>query len=199
MDAILNFDWAVFQWIENYLWNPILDVFMTAVTYLGEGGIFWIAIGVSLLFSKRHRIVGFAVLAALLVHISINDLILKNIICRPRPFDLEAWKGIFNYPDLVSRPSSFSFPSGHSSSAFACATALTMTKKKSIYIPAFILAALIAFSRIYVHVHYCTDVIAGTLIGIIYGIIAILIVRALAPVVTKKYNEIKLKRSKKNA
>lgn len=199
MEAVLNFDWAVFEWVENYLWNPVLDVIMTFLTYLGEGGVFWIAAGLCLTFTKKFRLAGIAVLTALVVHMAVNDMLLKNLFCRPRPFNLEAWKGVFVYPDLVSRPSSFSFPSGHSSSAFACATAITMTKKKSLYILAFVLAALIAFSRIYVHVHYCTDVMAGIVAGIIYGILAILIVRALAPVVTKKYQKIKSKRSKKNA
>ncbi len=199
MDAILNFDWAVFKWVEAYVWNPVLDIIMPFLTYLGEGGAFWIALGVCLIISKKYRIAGIAVLAALAIHLVFNDLLLKNLFCRPRPFNFEPWKGIFVYPNLIKRPSSLSFPSGHASSAFACATAITMTKKKSIYIPALVLAALISFSRLYLHVHYCTDVIAGIVVGIIYGILAIFIVKALAPVVTEKYKKNKSKRSHKNA
>ncbi len=199
MEAILNFDWKVFEWVENCLWNPVLDVVMTIITYLGEGGAVWIAVGVILLLTKKYRTVGVAVIAALFVHLLVNDFLLKNIIERPRPFDLEAWEGVFKYPELVSKPSSYSFPSGHSSSAFASATALIMSKKKGIYIPALAFAAVMAFSRVYIHVHYFSDIVAGATAGILYGIIAIFIVNLFKPVVLKAYDKIKLKRSKKDA
>ncbi|HZK39111.1 MAG TPA: phosphatase PAP2 family protein [Clostridia bacterium] len=196
MQHILDFDWAIFQFVEKYLWSPFLDVLMPFITRLGDGGIIWILLAVVLLFFKKYRKFGFMMITGLLLSLLINDNILKPLISRPRPFELEAWKGIFHYPELIPRPDSLSFPSGHTSSSFAAAVVLIFTGKKGVYIPPLILAFLIAFSRIYVHVHYCTDVLAGMVVGIIYGLLAFLLVAKLAPFIQEK---IKSKRIKESA
>ncbi|MCR5484193.1 MAG: phosphatase PAP2 family protein [Clostridiales bacterium] len=187
--AFLSFDRAVFEWFERVFFDTGLGALATPffkfVTYLGEGGVFWILLGLLLMVFKKTRKCGFAVLGALVCMMVINNLALKNIIARTRPFNLEQWRDWFVYPEIVPRPSSFSFPSGHSSSAFAAATATTSSKKPYIYIPAFILAALIGCSRIYVHVHYCTDVLFGALFGIIYGLIGILVVSLIIKLIKK--------------
>lgn len=171
MEAILNFDLSVFRFVEDYIWNPVLDVIMTIITYLGEGGVVWIIIALILLFTKKYRKCGVAMALGLIGSLVVVDWIIKPIVERPRPFNLEQWEGIFNYPNLVSKPSSWSFPSGHSSSSLAASVALLCTNKK-FGIPAVILGVLIAFSRIYVHVHYPTDVIVGIIVGAILGVIA---------------------------
>ena len=179
--VFLNFDRAIFQWVEkifDYGISGVLTPILVFLTNLGDSGILWIAIAVLLMCFKKTRKAGFTVAGALIVMTICNNLVLKNLFARTRPFNLEEWKTAkdgwkFVYPELVKRPSSFSFPSGHSSSGFAAATGMVTTKKPYIYIPGILLAAIIAFSRIYVHVHYPTDVIFGALFGILYGVIAI--------------------------
>ncbi|NLX93199.1 MAG: phosphatase PAP2 family protein [Clostridiales bacterium] len=196
MQHVLDFDWAVFQFVEKYLWGPFLDILMPFITRLGDGGIIWIVLAVLLLFFKKYRKFGIMMVAALLLSLLINDNILKPLINRPRPFNPEAWKTLeraFIYPELVPRPHGLSFPSGHTSSSFAAAVVLIFTGKKRIYIPPLILAFLIAFSRIYVHVHYCTDVLAGMVVGTLYGLLAYLLIAKLLPLIQEK---IRVKREK---
>jgi undecaprenyl-diphosphatase len=186
MQAILNFDWAVFQFIEKHLWCPALDIVMTFITRLGNGGLVWIVIAVVLLFFKKYRKFGIMMMIGLILSLIINDNILKPLFARPRPFILEAWSGKFNYPNLIPRPSDYSFPSGHTSSSFAAAVVLLFTRKKWLSIPALMLAFLIGFSRIYVHVHYATDVLAGILVGTLFALTAVFIVNKLAPFLKDK-------------
>ncbi|MGI6248175.1 MAG: phosphatase PAP2 family protein [Acutalibacteraceae bacterium] len=186
MQAVLNFDWAVFRFVQEHLWGPFLDFLMPLITRLGDAGAIWIITAIVLLFFKKYRKYGFMMIAGLLFSLIITDNIIKPVIQRPRPFDLELWKDIFVYPDYVKRPHGYSFPSGHTSSSLAAATVLIFSKKKPVYIPAMILALLIAFSRIYVHVHYCTDVLAGLLAGIIYALLAFLLVEKLIPFIAAK-------------
>lgn len=195
MQHILDFDWAVFQFVEKYLWGPFLDVLMPFITHLGDAGIIWIVLAVILLFFKKYRKFGFMMITGLLLSLLINDNILKPLISRPRPFDLDVWKGMFIYPELITRPDSLSFPSGHTSSSFAAAVVLIFTGRKRVYIPPLILAFFIALSRIYVHVHYCTDVLAGMVVGTLYGLLAFLLVAKLAPFIQEKIKAKRLKES----
>ena len=175
MEALLNFDMKIFEFVERYIWNPVLDPVMTAITHLGDVGLIWILIAVVLLFFKKTRKCGVAMGLALLLSLVINDMVIKVLVARPRPFRPELplwWKERFIYPNLVPKPHDYSFPSGHTSSSFAAATVLLLSLKKRFGVPALILAVLIAFSRIYLHVHYCTDVLAGMVVGILLGLIA---------------------------
>lgn len=190
-DSFLNFDLSVFQWIQS-IQNEFLDALMVGITTLGNGGAVFIVIGLVLLISKKYRKAGLAVIIALLVMLLCNDLFLKEFFARPRPFNLletdpekyAFWGNAYIYPELISKPTSFSFPSGHTASAFAAAIALLWHNRK-IGVPVTIFSALMGFSRIYVEVHYCTDVIAGVVSGIICAFIAVLIVKYLFPVVDK--------------
>ena len=189
--VFLNFDKAIFQWVEkvfDYGVNAILEPILVFLTNLGDSGILWIAVAILFMCFKKTRKVGLTMAGALVVMTVCNNLILKNLFARTRPFNLEEWKDWFVYPELVKRPSSYSFPSGHASSAFAAATGITVSKKAYYIIPAYLLAAIIAFSRIYVHVHYPTDVIFGALFGIIYGIIAIFLVKWALKLINDKTN-----------
>ncbi len=183
--AFLNFDAAVFQWVEKIIdhgISGILTPFLIFLTKLGDDGILWIVLAIVLMIFKKTRKAGFTMAGALIIMMVCNNLVLKNLFARPRPYVLEwpemanGWKYLDVYP-LVEKLKSYSFPSGHASSAFAAATGLVVSKKPYLYIPGFILAALIAFSRIYVHIHYPTDVLFGALFGIIYGLIAIFVCR----------------------
>ncbi|MEE1321642.1 MAG: phosphatase PAP2 family protein [Acutalibacteraceae bacterium] len=213
-DVFLNFDLSVFEWIQS-IQTGILNTIMVVITTLGDEGIFFIALGIVLMCFKKHRKAGMAVLVALLVMEVGNNLVLKELIARPRPFfifnpdaipldhknyaeifekvtasverlpELAArWVDTYRFPNLVHAPSSWSFPSGHTSSAFAAAFAVLWYNRK-IGIPTVVFAALMGFSRIYVQVHYCTDVIAGTLVAVVYALIAVLIMKYLFPVADK--------------
>ncbi len=190
-DSFLDFDLSVFQWIQS-IQNDFLDMLMVGITTLGNAGAVFIVLGLVLLFTKKYRKAGLGVLVALIVMLLCNDLFLKEFFARPRPFNLfdvnpekyAEWGSEYIFPGLVHKPSSFSFPSGHTSSAFAAAIALLWYDRR-LGIPTTIFAALMGFSRIYVQVHYCTDVIAGVISGTICALIAVLIVKFLFPVVDK--------------
>lgn len=187
--AFLGFDRAVFEWVErifDYGISGVLTPILVFLTRLGDGGILWIALAIVLMIFKKTRKIGFTVAGAIICMFFFNNVFLKNFFARPRPFDLDVWKDWFVYPEFVTRPDSFSFPSGHASSAFAAATGLTVSKKARFIVPGYVLAALIAFSRIYVHVHYPTDVIFGALFGIVYGVIAIFVCKFIIKLVNEK-------------
>lgn len=147
--------------------NPILDQIMIFITTLGDDGIFWIAMGILFLFMKKHRKMGWQVLLSMLVTFIIGNLILKNVIARPRPFavDPEALSLL-----IIPQPGEYSFPSGHTMNGFVAAFSMFFNNKK-IGIPALILATLIAFSRMYHFVHYPTDIIGGFCVGLAVAVI----------------------------
>ncbi len=203
-DSFLDFDLSVFRWIQG-IHNDFLDAVMVGITTLGNAGIIFIVLGLTLLFTKKYRKAGFAVIVALLVMLLCNDLLLKELFARPRPFNLfEAdperyvvWGNEYIYPELISRPTSYSFPSGHTASAFAAAFALLWHNRK-LGIPTTIFAAVMGFSRIYVQVHYCSDVIGGVISGAISALIAVVIVRYLYPTAEKGFDRLaaKIKKEK---
>lgn len=205
-DKFLGFDLAVFEWIQG-VQNRFMTAVMVTITTLGDEGILFIAMGIVLLFTKKYRKVGFAILIALIVMSICNNVILKDLLARPRPFNLfnidpEAyalWGGEgakYFFPNLVHAPSSYSFPSGHTSSAFAAAFAILIYNRK-IGIPMTFFAALMGLSRIYVEVHYCTDVIAGAVVGLVYALIAALIIKLVYPYFEKLVNAVMAKVKKK--
>ena len=85
------------------------------------------------------------------------------------------WNQLYSFPGVDHMPTSWSFPSGHTSSSFAAATAVFSVNKKW-GVPAYVFAAIVGYSRIYLGVHYCTDVLAGAVLGIVYGIIGVVVV-----------------------
>lgn len=200
-DRFLEFDLSIFQWIQT-IQNPVLSAILKVITTLGEAGIIFIILALVLLFIKKYRKIGFAVIAALLVMEIGNNLILKELFARPRPFNLTGteydwWNEIYKFPEIVSRPSSWSFPSGHTSSAFAAAIAVLFYNRK-IGIPVTLFAFIMGFSRIYVEVHYPTDVLFGILVGVIYALIGVLITKYLYPKIEKYldafFEKIKIKK-----
>ncbi len=198
-DSLLGFDLSVFQWIQS-IQNGFLDALMVGVTTLGNAGAIFIVLGFVLLFTKKYRKAGLAVLVALIVMLLCSDIFLKEFFARVRPFNLfesnpekyAVWGTAYVFPELVYKPSSFSFPSGHTASAFAAATALLWYSRKW-GIPTIVFAAVMGFSRIYVQVHYCTDVFGGIVAGIICGLIAVLIVKFLFPVAYKGIDKLSAK------
>ncbi len=151
--------------------TPLLDKILAFITSLGNAGIIWIALAVVLLILPKTRKTGIIVAAALLMDLVLCNLILKNLVARVRPYDINTAIAI-----LIKKPLDFSFPSGHTAASFAAMTALFLAKMKKAWIAALILAVLIAFSRLYFYVHYPTDVLGGAVVGILSGIIGYAIV-----------------------
>lgn len=144
--------------------TPIIDTLMCGITRLGDAGMIWILLCIVLLLMPKTRKSGMVLLAALLVDLLICNVILKPTIQRIRPFDV-----ITDIELLVKRPLDYSFPSGHTAASFTSVMALYLAGEKKLWIPALILAVLIAFSRLYLYVHYPTDVLGGVIIGVISG------------------------------
>lgn len=144
--------------------SPILDEIMLFVSSLADVGWFWIAIGVVCLIFKKYRKMGLQVLLSMLATLIIGNVIVKNLVARPRPCDIDTAVAL-----LLSRPHGHSFPSGHSINSMSAAVALFLNNKK-IGIPAIIIATLIGFSRLYLFVHFPTDVVVGFVIAILVAI-----------------------------
>lgn len=174
MEGLNFFDAGIMGFVQANFHNPVTDELFPVITYLGEAGVFWIVLSLVLLFYKKYRHCGAVMLCAMAAGFLIGELLIKNIACRPRPCN--------EFPEyvamLIPPPQSFSFPSGHSASSFAAATALFCFFRKW-GIAAYILAALIAFSRIFLFVHYPTDVLAGIVLGVAMALLAVLIYRKL--------------------
>lgn len=168
MLAIL-FEWDIniLLYIQDVIRNDVLTPFFRVVTGLGNAGFIWIVISILLLFSEKTRKTGIISIVALLMSLCINNFILKNLVARTRPYD--AYGALV---PLVAKPMDFSFPSGHSGSSFSSAGVFVRKLPKPIGILLFVLAVLIALSRLYVGVHYPSDVIAGTIIGILISYMA---------------------------
>jgi undecaprenyl-diphosphatase len=176
-EFIVNIDVAIYSWVDSIM-NTTLDSIMTFITHLGDTpGIIWFVIGICLLIPKKTRKLGVLVFAGLAFSSLITNVILKNLLDRPRPYEdviAPIWEAIgykYEWPGILAEKStSFSFPSGHTTSSVGAAFALLLGCRKkylAVGIPAFILSLLVGFSRIYVHVHYPTDVIAGAIVGLI--------------------------------
>lgn len=165
MEFIQSADFAVLEFIQEKLRCGFLDTLMPLITHLGDKGIIWILTAIVLLFFKEHRRCAVTLLLGLLAGVIIGNLIMKNIFDRSRPCWLEPIENM-----LVAIPRDYSFPSGHTMSSAIAATVL-MLRDRRIGIPAAVLAVLIAFSRLYLYVHFPTDVLGGAAVGVLIGIV----------------------------
>lgn len=178
-DWLQNWDVSVLNWLQEHMANPILDGFFAFVTHLGDEGILWIALAVIFLFFKKTRKMGITMGVALLLGLILGNGVLKNVIGRVRPYNLEgAYGSIIGVDDLlVGQPGDKSFPSGHTLGSFEAALAMLYYDRR-FGIPAVVLAAMIAFSRMYLYLHYPTDIMGGVVLAVINVILAVLIVNA---------------------
>ena len=167
MELIQNIDNAVLEYIRTHMSSGILDQTMPFITRLGSGALIWIVVALVFLVSKKYRKDGLILISSLLLCGLIGNIILKPWIARIRPFDVNTAIQL-----LIAKPTDFSFPSGHTMTSFASATVIFHTNR-SMGIAAFVLAALIAFSRLYLYVHYPSDIIAGILIGVLISVTTI--------------------------
>lgn len=199
----MYFDWEFqfLNWIQDNLRGGLLDTVMPFITKFGDGGIFWIAVTLLMFIPKRTRKYAHVSAFALVFCVLGGNVILKNVIARSRPFWLDNGNdlariaavtkdGVTQYllghktftdvlpagrtaiSLLVSPPGDYCFPSGHTQASFAAATSICMWNRKW-GIPALILAALVAFSRMYLYVHYPTDILGGLICGVVYAFLAL--------------------------
>lgn len=160
----MSFDWSILHWIQHTLVCPALDFLMPKITLLGNGGAIWLLAAVALLITKKYRRYGVYLLAALAAGVLSGNVVLKNLIARPRPCWLDTSVQL-----LIANPTDYSFPSGHTLSSVIGATILTKADRRFGY-AAIPLAALIAFSRLYLYVHFPTDILGAVVLGVAIGL-----------------------------
>ena len=173
-----SFDLPILEWIQENVANGFLDFLMPIITIFGDAGIFWIACAAVMLIFPKTRKTGLAMGVALVMGLLVCNICLKPLVARMRPLEYELQNFGRTTADLlhsgqllVGKPSDFSFPSGHTIASFEAAGVLMLNNKK-LGIPALVLAILIAFSRMYLFVHYPTDVLASVVLGTLFAILA---------------------------
>ncbi|MCI8698331.1 MAG: phosphatase PAP2 family protein [Oscillospiraceae bacterium] len=172
-DVIQQLDEQALVWIAEHVRCAVLDPFMELYTQLGNTGMLFIALGVLMLFFKPTRRAGLSALCAMLIGFIVVNLTIKPLVSRPRP-----WLAIENFVNLVPEHDPNSFPSGHTNAAFAFALAVCMSaSKKWMKAAAVAMAAVMGLSRLYVGVHFPSDVLAGAAIGSLCGLAGAWVVR----------------------
>lgn len=161
----MNFDMAILDLIQSNIRTGFMDAIMPFITQLGDAGLIWIILSIGLIIPKKTRKIGFVMIIALILNGIICNIILKPMLARIRPFDVNTAIKL-----LINKPRDFSFPSGHTSASFTAASVLFFRKSK-LFVPSLVLAFLISFSRLYLYVHYPSDVLAGLVLGVLCGYI----------------------------
>ena len=169
MDAVTAWDFSVLDAIAR-LRTGWLDAVLSALTHLGDSGIVWIVLAVVLLCIPKTRRAGLCVVCALILDLIFCNLLIKPLLNRPRPFALR------QVELLIAAPKDASFPSGHTAASCA-ATAALFASKSALRWPALALTLVIAFSRLYLYVHFPTDVLGGALVGAACGLAGAALVR----------------------
>jgi len=162
-DWLKGFDQFILGWIHDHASSKFFDDIMVHLSAIGNVGLVWITVAVLLLCTKKYRQGGIVLLLALASGYLVGNLLLKPYVARARPI----WP-YANVARLIPYPKDFSFPSGHALSSFTAAAVLTIIDKRFCWF-AIPLAYLIALSRLYLYVHYPSDVLAGMVIGTING------------------------------
>ena len=170
MDWIVSIDFAILDFIQNTMVNPVMNIIMMIFSYVGEAGAIWIIAAIIMLFFRKTRATGVIMLAAMALGLLVGEACLKNVICRPRPFLVNT-----SVKPFIHAPLGYSFPSGHTTTAFAAALVIAARQKRGWGIAAYVLACLIAFSRMYNYVHYPTDILAGIILGTLCALLMLFI------------------------
>ena len=160
----MNLDQTILYWVQDNLSCGFLDAVMPKLTLLGSGGAIWLLAAGGMLCTKKYRRQGVLLLAGLAVGVLVGNVCLKNLIARPRPCWLDD-----SVLMLISVPTDYSFPSGHTLASAIGATVLTKTNRRFGWV-AIPLAAVIAFSRLYLFVHYPSDILTGAVLGVLIGL-----------------------------
>lgn len=161
MEFLMDLDGNILLWIQEFIRQEWMHCFWKGITMLGDGGWFWILCSFLLLIPRQTRRIGITAFIALFIGALITNVALKNLVARIRPYEV-----IDGLVLLVDRQRDFSFPSGHTCASFAAGVVYWKMMPRKYGIPFLVLAVLIAFSRLYVGVHYPTDVLGGLAVGI---------------------------------
>lgn len=168
---MMGIEIQILDWIQN-IRTPFLDMVVPFISQLGNAGIIWIVLAALMLLIPKTRRSGLILALALIADLILCNVILKNLIARTRPYDVNTAVNL-----LIAKPVDYSFPSGHTAASFASVTALYLAGEKKLWKLALIPAVLIAFTRMYLYVHYPTDILGGIDVGIVSGYIGFFIVR----------------------
>lgn len=161
----MSWEFHFLDQIQSLTQSPFLDRAMPVISSLADRGLIWILLTLILLCTRKYRRAGQASAIALVFMLFVGNIVLKPLAGRIRPYDVNTLIVL-----LIEAPTDYSFPSGHTFASFACACTLLLEDKR-LGIPALVLAVLIAFSRMYLYVHYPTDVLAGVVLGIAAAIL----------------------------
>ena len=178
MEFIQSLDYQILAAIIEYVRGDFLTPVMLFITHLGDGGVIWRVLAALCLMRRQTRLCGVTMLLALFIGLLVGNLTIKPLVARMRPF--------LAYPELTNlvTQGGYSFPSAHAMSSFAAATSFYLffreTGHTAYGIPCLVLAALVALSRLYVCVHYPSDVFCGTLLGIALAFLATRLTRTCA-------------------
>ena len=171
-DWITKMDLNVLNWIQENVRCDALDAILPVITFLGDKGWLFIVFAVILLLLPKTRLWGAKLGTSLLLGLIFGNMLLKNVVARIRPYDV-----MESVTLLVDKLSDYSFPSGHTMASFEFFTVICFMPIKKVYkVLAGILAFTIAFSRLYLYVHYPTDVLGGIFFGTLFGIMGVRIV-----------------------
>lgn len=164
----LNLDGAVLLWLQEAVRNDMVSPLVCFYTGLGNSGVLWIGLSCLMLLFRPTRRAGVVSLAALMLGFLCTNVLLKPLVARPRP-----WLDVAGLLPLIHEPDMNSFPSGHTCAAFSAACGWwSALPKKWMRVTGLILAALMGLSRLYVGVHYPSDVIGGAAVGTLCGLAA---------------------------
>ena len=172
MNIIQNIDNSILQFIQINMRSSIMDKVMPLIIDLGNGAIIWMLIAIVFLINKKYRRYGLMIIVALMLCFIVGNLSIKPLVARVRPFNAAPLlDGL-----LIKQPTDFSFPSGHTMCSFASGVVIFYMNRR-IGIFALIISSLIGFSRLYLYVHYPSDVFFGMVIGILLGSLSIIIIK----------------------
>lgn len=160
MTILKRKDREMLLWIQENLRSEKLTKRMKMITFLGDGGWFWIAMAMVFLCFGKTRKAGVCMCVSIMIGAVCTNLVLKNWQKRPRPYD-----AIHELERLIGKQHDWSFPSGHTTASFAAAQVIYLMVSKSWGKAALTLATLVAYSRMYLGVHYLSDVLAGVSVG----------------------------------
>ena len=178
-NCAISFDLPVLDWIQANMQSGFMDKFMPFITVFGDAGIFWMICAALMLIFPKTRRIGLGMALAMVMGLVVCNMTLKPLVARIRPYDLQAELGV-TIKLLCEAQHDFAFPSGHTIASFEAAVVILKNSKK-MGIPAMILAVLISFSRLYLYVHYPTDVIASVILGTLFALIGDAIAAKVAP------------------
>ena len=180
-DRLIEMDGDILLWIQENLRSGFLTPVMKGLSFLGDKGMIWILLTLALLFVRRTRPLGARCALSMVIGLIVTNLIIKNWAARIRPYEL-----IPGLQCIVPLAKDYSFPSGHATNSLACAWVLFRKTPKKYGVPALILAIMISLSRLYVGIHYPTDVLGGVVIGICSAVLAMWLV----PRMEKKFPDL---------